>query len=189
MYASFSAAKLSPELHAISRAHKLFLFYKIDLFCLLKDPAQYTDRLVQFGLLTPAVANSINTLNAEFWSKIILLFGIECQVRNDERNYFKLCSVLKEFPATVLISTEMSKYNFKVVNNGSLLLFFPGERILTREAGERIETREAGETKVGSSAAGETKVESSAAGDRFNFYISLIILGQQWAGMLLHHSK
>ena len=42
-------------------------------------------------------------------SKRVILLSVECQLKNDDHKFHKLCLVLKRFPATLQIAEEMNQ--------------------------------------------------------------------------------
>ena len=91
---------------AVNPAQQAFQHHKAGLYHVLENPAQYTESLLQYGLITKPVADAI--LN-DMLSKLVILFAVECQLKNDDHKFHKLCSVLKRFPATLQIAEEMNQ--------------------------------------------------------------------------------
>ena len=89
-------------------AQQTFQYHKAGLFHVLENPAQYTESLLQYGLITQPVADAILAYPNDVLSKLVILLSVECQLKNDDHKFHKLCSVLKRFPATLGIAKEMS---------------------------------------------------------------------------------
>ena len=98
-----------PVLDAVNPAQLTFQHHKASLYIALEDPVQWTESLLQCGLITKPVANSVVAYPSDERSKYVVLFAVECQLRSDDRKFEKLCSVLKKIPATLRIAEEMNQ--------------------------------------------------------------------------------
>ena len=90
-------------------AQQTFERHRVGLYHVLQDPAQYTESLLQYGLIAEPVADAILAYPNDVLSKWAILLSVECQLKNDNHKFHKLCSVLKRFPATLQIAEEMNQ--------------------------------------------------------------------------------